>query len=249
MDLCMVTKHILTWNVDWFRNGNRSGRPEEYFEEDSSIEVYTSIVNIIKNFFENDAAIVFLQEVPFKVKGHDHFLFKQLYKDFPKKVYDIFVNEKFAYRCTIAISKKDVFERADIGSLADNRTVAVQKDGITFIGTHMPTGFRRNDDNCKKWDSLLSFIKRKESGIFVCGDFNAYVGCNDKLTEEYYLKLLNYMDNYIDELKTTFIRQTSIDKILLLKKEMGITVDGVKVQDIFELSDHRYATVEINNRK
>jgi uncharacterized protein YkvS len=34
-----------------------------------------------------------------------------------------------------------------------------------------------------------------------------------------------------------------------LKKEMRIIVDEVKVQDIFELSDHKYATVEINYSK
>lgn len=246
----MAINYIFTWNVDWFRNGKRSGKPEQYYEEDSSIEVYTSIVNIIKSFLEKDSAIVFLQEVPFKAKGerwHNHFLFKQLYKDFPKKMYDIFINEDFAYRCTIGISQRGVFEKADIGTLADNRTVAVQKDGVTYIGTHMPTGFRKNDDNCKKWDTLLSFAKKKESGVVICGDFNAYVGCNDELTEGYYLELLSYMKNYVDETKFTYIGQTSIDKILLSKKEMEIVVGGIEIQDTFKLSDHKYVVAELKS--
>lgn len=249
----METSHILTWNVDWFRNGKRSGEQGEYLEEDSSAEVYTSIVSVVKKFLENDNAIVFLQEVPVKAKGekwHNHFLYKQLYKDFPEKTYNIFINDEgFFTRCTIGISKKGVFEKADVGVLEDNRTIAVQKKGKTYIGTHMPTGFEKNDDNCKKWDTLLSFVKKNKSKLVICGDFNVYVGCEEKLTEEYYLKLLEYMDNYVDEHEFTYIGQTSIDKILLCKNEMETSVDNLEFQKNFELSDHKYVVVEIKDRE
>lgn len=31
---------IVTWNVDWYRNGRRSGKYWEYLEVDSSSDVY-----------------------------------------------------------------------------------------------------------------------------------------------------------------------------------------------------------------
>ena len=42
--------NIMTWNVDWFRNGKRSGKPKEYFEDDSSQKIYKSIIDKIKNY-------------------------------------------------------------------------------------------------------------------------------------------------------------------------------------------------------
>lgn len=61
--------NLMTWNIDWFRNGCRSGKDMEYFEEDSNYEVYNNVIAIVKEFLEKENSVVFLQEVPFKVSA------------------------------------------------------------------------------------------------------------------------------------------------------------------------------------
>ena len=126
--------------------------------------------------------------------------------------------------------------------------IAVQKDEYVFIGTHMPTGFNeqdKGDKNRKKWNDLLSYVKKKKSGIFLCGDFNVYIGCQKKPTESMYLELLEYMNNYVDEKRSTFKGNTSIDKALLYKKENRLKVSKIEIQEEYSLSDHKYINVEL----
>lgn len=249
--------NIMTWNVDWFRNGKRTGKPKEYFERDSSKEIYNPIINKIKNYLENENAIVFLQEVPYKVKSnrwHQHFLYDQLIKDFPLDEYDVFVNKSvnngFFYRCTIAIAAKDNFSLLQSNYLRNNRTIAVQAHNCIFIGVHMPTQFTKEDENCEIWNNIIEFIKTngQTSNIVLAGDFNTYIGCQDKLTEEKYLELLNYMGNCVSESIITF-GKTSIDKFLISKNNIrNINHYVIQVQHDCEvnLSDHKYICMEIS---
>ncbi|WP_288221556.1 hypothetical protein [uncultured Clostridium sp.] len=46
---------MLTWNVDWLRNGRRTGKDWEYFVSDCSGEVYTQIINIVKEYLDMNA--------------------------------------------------------------------------------------------------------------------------------------------------------------------------------------------------
>lgn len=153
--------NIMTWNVDWFRNGKRSGKPKEYFEDDSSQEIYKSIIDKIKNYLKSKNAIAFLQEVPYKAKNsrwHQHFLYNQLIEDFPLDKYDVFVNKIFAYRCTIAIAAKNNFSLLQSNYLRNNRTIAVQAHNCIFIGVHMPTQFTKGDENCEIWNNIIELI-------------------------------------------------------------------------------------------
>ena len=52
--------NLMTWNIDWFRNGCRSGKDMEYFEEDSNYEVYNNVIAIVKEFLEKENSVVFL---------------------------------------------------------------------------------------------------------------------------------------------------------------------------------------------
>lgn len=245
--------NIMTWNVDWFRNGKRSGKPKEYFEDDSSQEIYKSIIDKIKNYLKSENAIAFLQEVPYKAKNsrwHQHFLYNQLIEDFPLDKYDVFVNKIFAYRCTIAIAAKNNFSLLQSNYLRNNRTIAVQAHNCIFIGVHMPTQFTKGDENCEIWNNIIEFIKTngQKSNIVLAGDFNTYIGCQDKLTEEKYLELLNYMGNCVSESIITFVK-TSIDKFLISKNNIrNINHYVIQVQHDYEenLSDHKYICMEIS---
>ena len=244
---------IMTWKVDWVRNGKRTGKPKKYFKRDSSKEIYNPIINKIKNYLENENAIVFLQEVPYKVKSnrwHQHFLYDQLIKDFPLDKYDVFVNKIVAYRCTIAIAAKNNFSLLQSNYLRNNRTIAVQAHNCIFIGVHMPTQFTKEDENCEIWNNIIEFIKTngQTSNIVLAGDFNTYIGCQDKLTEEKYLELLNYMGNCVSESIITF-GKTSIDKFLISKNNIrNINHYVIQVQHDCEenLSDHKYICMEIS---
>lgn len=245
--------NIMTWNVDWFRNGKCSGKPKEYFEDDSSQEIYKSIIDKIKNYLKSENAIAFLQEVPYKAKNsrwHQHFLYNQLIEDFPLDKYDVFVNKIFAYRCTIAIAAKNNFSLLQSNYLRNNRTIAVQAHNCIFIGVHMPTQFTKGDENCEIWNNIIEFIKTngQKSNIVLAGDFNTYIGCQDKLTEEKYLELLNYMGNCVSESIITF-GKTSIDKFLISKNNIrNINHYVIQVQHDYEenLSDHKYICMEIS---
>ena len=53
----------------------------------------------------------------------------------------------------------------------NNRTVAVRKNDIVFMGVHMPTGFKTKDDDDTMWTDLISFVKSSDKNIVICGDF------------------------------------------------------------------------------
>ena len=247
--------NLMTWNIDWFRNGCRSGKDMEYFEEDSNYEVYNNVIAIVKEFLEKENSVVFLQEVPFKAKGerwHQHYLYKEIYKDFPPEEYDIKVNDNFAYRCTMAISLKNTFDNNVSYYPKNNRTVAVRKNDIVFMGVHMPTGLKTKDDDDTMWTDLISFVKSSDKNIVICGDFNVFIGCKckQKLTEERYKELLGHA-GYCEpdgdaKSKPTFKDLSHIDYILV-RNDLK---DRVKSYKIFEegkrLSDHEPLIIDID---
>lgn len=177
-------------------------------------------------------------------------MYNQLIEDFPLDKYDVFVNKIFAYRCTIAIAAKNNFSLLQSNYLRNNRTIAVQAHNCIFIGVHMPTQFTKGDENCEIWNNIIEFIKTngQKSNIVLAGDFNTYIGCQDKLTEEKYLELLNYMGNCVSESIITF-GKTSIDKFLISKNNIrNINHYVIQVQHDYEenLSDHKYICMEIS---
>ena len=246
---------IMTWNVDWFRNGQRNVEPknrQNYHIEDCSRESYKRIVDIIKRYLKLEDSIVVLQEVPFKInKKTLHPFYTDLRLDFPKNEYKIFNNVKddsdsTILRATIAISKKDRFTPVKNYYPCNNRTIGIQdKNNNIIIGVHMPTNFKLNDGDDNMWTQLIEYVKGMERVIIV-GDFNAYVGCNDKLTEKRYKDLLNYAYNCVDESKPTYKLKdstTSIDKILTRGKRRE---PSASIESTWEYSDHKYVCINID---
>lgn len=106
--------NMLTWNVDWLRNGGRTGKDWEYLECDCLDEIYSQIVNIVKKYLDmNECAVVFLNEFPYKVmverKWNENSYFQKFKVDFTFEKYDIYYNDRDALRVTLAVCRKDTF--------------------------------------------------------------------------------------------------------------------------------------------
>lgn len=238
---------MLTWNVDWLRNGSRTGKEWEYFECDCSDEVYSQIAKIVKNYFDvNSYAVVFLNEFPYKVKvdrkWNENLYFQKLKDDFPLKEYDIYFNDRDALRVTLAIARKGIFRENKILQLMDNRIISIKKDNLILIGVHMPTHFSRNDTNDNLWINLKNYIYECSNSIVVLGDFNAFVGCKEKLTESRYKDILAMAEDKVPETEKTYIGNTLIDHILV--KNVA-TSPKANVEKEFEFSDHKYMTYSL----
>lgn len=239
---------MLTWNVDWLRNGRRTGKDWEYLVSDCSGEVYTKIVNIVKEYLDmNECAIVFLNEFPYKVKvngvWNESEYFKELKNDFPIEKYDIRFNNKFVTRLTLCISKKDIYEENNIEKLNDNRIISVKKGDLILIGVHMPTNFSENDNDDFLWSALKNYISKYNNSVIALGDFNSYDGCDDKLTEDRYKQILSITEDMVSEDEITYIGDTLIDHVLV----KNITnAEKAIVQKDFNLSDHKYVTFCLN---
>ncbi len=243
-----MNANMLTWNVDWLRNGNRTGKDWEYFERDCSDIVYTQIINVVKNHIDmNENTVAFLNEFPYKYKCNgkwkESLFFQKLKDDFSPEKYDIYFNDKFSTNLSLAISKRKSFQENEIQCLKHNRIISVKKDELIVIGVHMPTHFNEKDSNDKLWTALRSYIDEYNLPIVVLGDFNAYVGCNEKLTESRYLELLQITDDVVPKNEITYIGNTLIDHILIKnvsEKKLA------SVQKEFQFSDHKYVTYSIN---
>lgn len=247
-----MTFEVLTWNVDWFRNGHHSNNDSsKYHFCDCDKTAFDSICNNIKTFLDEDVSadkIAFLQECPFKNYDNDkwvvHSYWESLKQIFPANEYDIFLSKDtdrgFVTRKTIAIARKGVFVQHNLNH---NRLVAVEKAGIKLVGVHMPPINYLTDDNDTVWVKLLDFIV-KEKKVIIAGDFNTYIDCKHKSTEYRYRELLSLADNIVVESIATFSNNTSIDKILV-GKGLNIKSYGVIPQQKFEYSDHRYIKARI----
>jgi hypothetical protein len=244
--------NILTWNVDWFRNGKHSGKTDaEYIFNDCDVNAFNNICEVIESYFKEQAEnqIVFLQEVPYKYISKEnnwleHSYWTSLLRKFPNNKYDVFLSEDdkggYVIRKTIAIARKEVFVQINLNH---NRLVAVKKDNIKLIGVHMPIIDCLNEDNDNVWLKLLDFMKKEKTTI-IAGDFNTHFGCNSKSTEYRYKELLDLADNLVVESIPTFNSITSIDKILV-GKNLGTKMYGVIPQEKLEDSDHRYIKARI----
>lgn len=257
--------NIMTWNVDWFRNGKRSEQEGQYCVNDCSYEAYGKIISIVKPFLEKENAVVFLQEVPCKyIKDdcwYEHPLYAQLLKDFPKKDYDIFMNDNNGRSCclryTLAISKKGVYavnnttfcpyNNKTVQVPENNRIISVKKDPIVLFGVHMPVlkNNKTDIDNIKMWDDIIQYAKQVKN-LIIAGDFNAYVGCRSKETEKKYCSLLTSMQECVPANNKTF-GNNRIDNILISKGTLSKNCKyDVKVQpDEEKYSDHKYVTMKL----
>lgn len=257
--------NIMTWNVDWFRNGNRSEQEDKYCVKDCSEEAYGKIIGIVKQFLEKENAVVFLQEVPYKYKKDDcwyeHPLYAQLLKDFPKEDYDIFMNDNnghsYCLRYTLAISKKEVYAVNDttfcpynnktVQVPKNNRIISVKKDPIVLFGVHMPVlkNNKTDIDNIKMWDDIIQYAKQVKN-LIIAGDFNAYVGCISKETDKKYRSLLTSMQECVPADNKTF-GNNRIDNILISKGTFFENYKyDVEVQpDKEKYSDHKYVTMKL----
>lgn len=253
--------NIMTWNVDWFRNGKRSEQEGQYCVNDCSYEAYGKIIGIVKQFLEKENAVVFLQEVPCKYikddRWYEHSLFAQLLKDFPKKDYDIFMNNNGRSCClryTLAISKKGVYavnnttfcpyNNKTVQVPKNNRIISVKKDPIVLFGVHMPV-LKNNKDDIKMWDDIIQYAKQVKN-LIIAGDFNAYVGCRSKETGEKYCSLLTSMQECVPADNKTF-GNNRIDNILISKGTFFENYKyDVKVQpNVGKYSDHKYVTMKL----
>ena len=271
--------NIMTWNVDWFRNGKRSEQENQYCVNDCSDEAYGKIIGIVKQFLEEENAVVFLQEVPCKYikdnRRYEHPLYAQLLKDFPKKDYDIFMNNNGRSCClryTLAISKKGVYavnnttfcpyNNKTVQVPKNNRIISVKKDPIVLFGVHMPVLKNNKTDidnikNIKMWDDIIQYAQQVKN-LIIAGDFNAYEGCISKETEEKYRSLLTSMQECVPANKKTF-GNNRIDNILISKetffgnykydvnvqRNVGKYSDQKVQPDEEKYSDHKYVTMKL----
>lgn len=244
----MSTINITTWNVDWFRNGKRSGKEWEYIVTDCDINIYNNIVEKTKEFLNEINAIVFMQEVPYKIKQGRNWVecdyHKKLHEDFPSDEYEIAENlSDYITRCTIAIFKKDTFSKSKDYYPCNNRTIGLETENITLLGVHMPTGFIKDDPDDEMWKKLIEYSSINKK-IIIVGDFNAYIGCNKKITEERYKELCRVAKDIISDDTPTFIGLTPIDHIFLnFDTNQNY---HVKIEQDWEFSDHKHIQVGLN---
>lgn len=253
--------NIMTWNVDWFRNGKRSEQEDKYCVKDCSEEAYGKIIGIVKQFLEKENAVVFLQEVPYKYKKdncwYEHPLYAQLLKDFPKEDYDIFMNDNnghsYCLRYTLAISKKEVYAVNNTAFCPynnNNRIISVKKDPIVLFGVHMPVLKNNKTDidnikNIKMWDDIIQYAQQVKN-LIIAGDFNAYVGCRSKETEKKYCSLLTSMQECVPADNKTF-GNNRIDNILISKGTFfeNYKYDVEVQRNVGKYSDHKYVTMKL----
>lgn len=239
----------MTWNVDWFRNGRRSGYNDSIYDfNDCSKEACNSIISIVKDFLSKENSIVFLQEVPYmRFNDNDQMVKHDLWEDFSKAFplckYKIYRTGKRALRYTIAITKETKFE--DVNCFKDNnRIIGVKNNFVEIVGVHMPTNFKLNDEEDCMWKDIIQYANTKDNLILV-GDFNAFVGCKVKLTEQRYLDLLQHMRNCVSENVITY-GKNSIDKIMLRKGDYFRSCQyQIIPQPQKKYSDHKYLVMEL----
>lgn len=243
--------NIMTWNVDWFRNGRHSGYNDAIYNIcDCSYEACNSIISVVKKFLTKENAIVILQEVPYMSFSDEyhrmvkHDLWEVFFEAFPQDEYRIYRRGKRALRYTIAITKATEFKEDECFE-KNNLIIGVKNDFVKIVGVHMPTGFELNDEKDGMWQDVVRYVEKSEDNLILVGDFNVYIGCKQKLTEERYIELLQYMGNCVPENIITYGRN-SIDKIMLKK---GSNFDHcsyqISVQSKREYSDHKYIIMEL----
>ena len=252
----------MTWNVDWFRNGKRSGEKWEYLEEDSSVDIYEKIKKMIEEFFDsNNESIVCLQEVPYKVgdRNRNHWLYNEnIMKDFQN--YGTFTanhNCKWAYARTMAISKsKWNHSEKEYDGIKGNKVVQIEKNGIDIMAVHIPPIQMEGKDvnkgadaNRKMWREIIEQCKASNP-LIILGDFNTDSPENEQYQMLQDMKEIGYLEpEGSATAKYTFVNnqyKTHIDYILVRLDY----IDKVKTYEIMEggvgLSDHNPLIIDID---
>ena len=252
--------HIMTWNCALYREIPMS----------LNWMRYNSIVNIVKGRLELKNSMVVLQEIPYKSKEtwSKHPFYLQLVKDFPEDIYKMVfsIADENQIMMTVVIFKKDVFEETNDedeinNKIKNNRTACCKIEDIILVGVHMPTDFKiKMGDNEKTrelkkwkegvWDNLIDFAKEKKLNnqkIIILGDFNAFIGCEDTLTENKFIELCRYADDIIPDDISTYNGGTAIDHVFV---NFNTTSNYVQLtEEEFEWSDHKYIAAEFNMYK
>ena len=173
-----------------------------------------------------------------------HDLWEVFFEAFPENEYRVYRRGKRALRYTIAITKAIGFEEEKCFE-DNNLIIGVKNNSVKIIGVHMPTGFERNDEKDDMWQKIVRYAENSKDNLILVGDFNAYIGCKQKLTEERYRELLQYMKNCVSENIVTY-GKNSIDKVMLKK---GGFFEHCSYQIITqpqkEYSDHKYIEMEL----
>ena len=238
-----MNMRITTWNTDWCRDGIHTTGDDKYYSPDCSDDVYNRIKMIISNYLSDLESIVCLQEFPQQK-------ISILMRDFPNHKL-IYINKR-AKRYTLWIVPQELCEtikitndvlQKDEPKLHHNRISVFCKDGIHYIGVHMPTNFELFDSDHHLWLSLINYIKKTKDFVIV-GDFNAYIGCNNKTTEKLFASLLDHCVCVSNNVQT-YLCKTPIDHILI-SNALYPRIDGFsESQKELDGSDHLYLTSEI----
>ncbi len=253
--------NIMTWNIDWFRNGHRTQEADIYLESDICYKSFSNIVVKIKEFLKKTNSVVFLQEVPYKIKTGPVWKVTECYERFCEAFnddeYNISKNALFCTRYTLSISRKSGTQSdTKIANYKEyepqnNRTIAMEfsdnftSKKITILGVHMPTKLKEDDVNSKMWDQLIGFTESFNTPLIIVGDFNAYEGCKDKRTDSKYNTLLEYVKDVVSPEKITFIGKKLIDHVLI--KNLDSYTIKTYIPENFEFSDHKYIELNIKN--
>lgn len=254
---------IVSWNVDWYRNGRRS-KYGKYVETDSSNTICKKITNVIVKFLDEDSVnMVCLQEVPYKCNYScraNHLLYNETFNSF--KSYSTFVANKSckcAYARTMVISQ-DAWKNSDDEYSGDksNHVIQIKKDQVKIMALHMPPiQMPKKDDkevedvegssvNRKLWENIIDQCKKSKPQI-VLGDFNT----DDSRTEQFrqfqkLIKLGYYEPDGDAKSKPTFNNKTHIDYILV-RNDLKDRVKSYKIyEEGIELSDHEPLIIDID---
>lgn len=239
--------NIMTWNINWFRGGpdnNWKYKDWEYKEEDIDKSSFHEIVHKVKKFLKKPNAICILQEVPYccpKSYYEDRKktkIYEELCEQFSKNEFMMLEPKVEALHQCIAIVKKETnCTPITTHDWASHRIMPVMFRNMVVVGVHMPTNFQEGDTNDKLWKNLIAFAENCDRPLCIAGDFNAYIGCNVKMTEKRFLTLLKSAGDITPNVGT-YLGNTHVDHILL----KGVCINNYQgsLQSEFKDSDHKY---------
>lgn len=251
---------IMTWNVDWYRNGKHSSG-KNYIETDSLRSVYEKIKDVIEEFIDgNFENIVCLQEIPYKAKincNDNHGLYNETLNCFKNKA--TFLANKncckrgsWSFARTMVISG-DTWENSEdeYSGIKCNKIVQIEKNGIEIMVVHIPPIQMHGDDvydaedNRALWDAIIDKCKTSKPHI-ILGDFNT----DDEKNEQYQwlqkMKEIGYCEPEGQATLESTFKESHIDYIIVRED----LIDSVKEYKIFEegvgLSDHKPLFIDID---
>ena len=236
---------IMSLNVNRF-NLDHDDQIGDAFSLDRLMKKTANTIRAFLDKYEN--SLVVLQEVPFYrivYKNIKRNVFDLFCDEFSADTYKLFIPEKPAYICTMAISKEGTWEqRLSIFQPNDdckNRFIEVGfQNQITLLGVHMP-----NDDDC--WRLLKKYaVQHSSDNTIIIGDFNAHNNAHrsserrndfNDLTKD-----KKYLDAIDNETITFFEARTTVDHILYTNRAIICNASVEKEQSYY---DHALITADI----